>query len=93
MHNNQVPQLNVYDSLFYAFIKNIKPKLMPNVVRLISAPEAEEIVQKAFSKLYHMALNQPSFYTKYQSLLAFSRLLFSIMKNLALSRLKHQQVV
>ena len=93
MHNKQVPQLNVYDSLFYAYIENIKPKLVPNIVRLISAPEAEKVVQNAFSKLYHIALNQPSFYTKYQSLLAFARLLFSIMKNLALSRLKHQQVV
>jgi len=93
MQNHQTLRKAAFEKLFRQFIESTRPKLFSFILRLLSVAEAEEVLQEAHIKFYYIALKQVDIDPLKTSLTQFTPLLFSIAKNLALSRVRHQQVV
>ena len=93
MHNNKVSHQITFEKLFRQYIETSRPKLLSYVLRLLPVSEAEEVLQEAHLKFYCIALQQASLDKANQSLTQYTPLLFSIAKNLALSRIRHHKVV
>jgi RNA polymerase sigma-70 factor (ECF subfamily) len=93
MPNNQVSPQNAFEKLFNQFIEGSRPKLLAYVLRLLPVSEAEEVLQEAHLKFYYITLQQASLDNEKQSIAQYTPLLFSIAKNLALSRIRHHKVV
>jgi RNA polymerase sigma factor (sigma-70 family) len=92
MKVHQVSSNNAFERRFQHFIEGSRPKLMSYILRLLPVAEAEEVLQEAHLKFYYIALQQCNIDNTSQSLTQFMPLMFSIAKNLALSRIRHHKV-
>lgn len=93
MHDKQVSSSEGFEQLFSQFIENTRPKLLAHVLRLLSVAEAEEVLQETHLKFYYLAREQFSITKTSNTLSQLTPLMFSIAKNLALSRIRHQKVI
>jgi RNA polymerase sigma factor (sigma-70 family) len=93
MHIHQVPGIETFEKEFNHFIESTRPKLLAYVLRLLSVAEAEEVLQETHLKFYYIALEQFRVNQTSNILKQFTPLMFSIAKNLALSRIRHQKVI
>lgn len=105
MPNNPDKKDLQFEKRFHDFIQINRPRLLAYTLRLLPAGEAEEVIQDAHMKFYSIALAQCEAQRETNSqqqnvsvskridLAQYTPLLFSIAKNLSLSRIRHQQVV
>lgn len=89
----QEPKDALFESVFNQFIHSSRQQLFSYALRLLPAAEAEEVIQEAHMKFYCLAREQLCRPTSLAELVRFTPLLFSITKNMALSRIRHNQVV
>lgn len=82
-----------HDVVFSQFMQLAQPALLGTLVKMISLAEAEEVSQEAFVKFYFICVEQTQVSQELSDFNALKPLLYSIAKNLAISRLRHQKVV
>lgn len=93
MQDKQVSRNEAFELLFSQFIESTRPKLLAYVLRLLLVAEAEEVLQETHLKFYYIALEQFRITNTSNTLSQLTPLMFSIAKNLALSRIRHQKVI
>lgn len=93
MHDHQVSTNDAFEQIFSHFIESTRPKLLAYVLRLLSVAEAEEVLQETHLKFYYIAREQFSINSASSTLSQLTPLMFSIAKNLALSRIRHQKII
>lgn len=93
MQDKQVSRNEAFEQLFSQFIESTRPKLLAYVLRLLPVAEAEEVLQETHLKFYYLALAQFGITNTSNTLSQLTPLMFSIAKNLALSRIRHQKVI
>jgi RNA polymerase sigma-70 factor (ECF subfamily) len=93
MYDHQASRVEAFEKEFNLFIESTRPKLLAYVLRLLPVAEAEEVLQETHLKFYYIALEQFSVNSTSNTLKHFTPLMFSIAKNLAISRIRHQKVI
>lgn len=93
MQDHQQSRKDAFEQTFSHFIETSRPKLLSYVLRLLSVAEAEEVLQETHIKFYYIALQQLTLNDTTQPLTQYTPLMFSIAKNLALSRIRHHKVI
>lgn len=93
MRDDQISSNTAFEQQFSYLIESGRPKLLSYVLRLLPVSEAEEVIQETHLKFYYIALQHFRIDGNSQSLTQYTPLIFSIAKNLALSRIRHQKVV
>lgn len=93
MHDPHTSRIETFEKEFNHFIDGTRPKLMAYVLRLLPGAEAEEVLQETHLKFYYIARQQFIVNNTSNTLKQFTPLMFSIAKNLAISRIRHQKVI
>lgn len=93
MHDPHTSRIETFEKEFNDFIDGTRPKLMAYVLRLLPGAEAEEVLQETHLKFYYIARQQFIVNNTSNTLKQFTPLMFSIAKNLAISRIRHQKVI
>jgi RNA polymerase sigma-70 factor (ECF subfamily) len=82
-----------FESALEQFIANTKSQQLAILANMVSMAEAEEILQEAYLKIYMLANKNPNKEQPLEQLMSLKPMLYSIVKNLAISNIRHQKVV
>jgi RNA polymerase sigma factor (sigma-70 family) len=82
-----------FESALEQFIANTKSQQLAVLANMVSTAEAEEILQEAYLKIYLLVSKNPNKEKPLDQLMSLRPMLYSIVKNLAISNIRHQKVV
>ena len=86
-------QLLSFEGALEAFIAHTKAQQLAVLANMVSLAEAEEILQEAYLKIYLLVSKNPNKKQPLTQLMSLQPMLYSIVKNLAISNIRHQKVV
>jgi RNA polymerase sigma factor (sigma-70 family) len=82
-----------FESALEQFIAKTKSQQLAVLANMVSTAEAEEILQEAYLKIYLLVSKNPNKEQPLEQLMSLKPMLYSIVKNLAISNIRHQKVV
>ena len=82
-----------FEGALEQFIANTKSQQLAVLANMVSMAEAEEILQEAYLKIYLLVSKNPNKEQPLEQLMSLLPMLYSIVKNLAISNIRHQKVV
>jgi RNA polymerase sigma factor (sigma-70 family) len=95
MIDSNSPQSNDpnLESAMQEFIVQTKAQQLAILQNMVCMGEAEEILQEAYLKIYLLVQKNPNKQQPLKQLISLQPLLYSMVKNLAISTIRHQKVV
>lgn len=82
-----------FETALEEFIAHTKPQQLAVLASMVSMAEAEEILQEAYLKIYLLVSKNPNKNQPLEQLKSLQPMLYSIVKNLAISNIRHQNIV
>lgn len=82
-----------FEDALTEFIAQTKRPQLAILAKMVGMAEAEEILQEAYLKLYLLASKNPDKAQPFEQLMSLKPLFHSMVKNQAISNIRHQKVV
>jgi RNA polymerase sigma factor (sigma-70 family) len=82
-----------FEGALEQFIAHTKSQQLAILANMVSMAEAEEILQEAYLKIYLLVSKNPNKEQPLVQLMSLQPMLYSIVKNFAISNIRHQKVV